>query len=107
MLNVASKDPTVRVVVITGEPAAKVFCVGMELKNNPGDPPGDVPDGRPNNISYWRDGGGTASLGIAQCSKPVIAAINGNAVGVGMTLPLACDMTVAAEDAKSASSSGA
>merc|ERR1719336_320790 len=100
MLNVASKDSTVRVVVLTGDPDAKVFCLGMELKNNPGDPPGDVPDGRPNNMSYWRDGGGTASLAIAQCSKPVIAAVNGNAVGVGMTLPLSCDMTVAAEDAK-------
>merc|ERR1719330_2087331 len=71
MLNVASKDPAVRVVVLTGEPAAKVFCLGMELKNNPGDPPGDIPDGRPNNISYGRDGGGMAALAIGQCSKPV------------------------------------
>lgn len=100
MLNEASKDASVRAVVLTGDPAAKAFCVGMELKNNPGDPPGDVPEGRPNNVSYWRDGGGTAGLAIVQCSKPVIAAVNGNAVGVGMTLPLVCDMTVAAEDAK-------
>lgn len=100
MLSVASKDPSVRVVVITGDPAAKVFCLGMALKNNPGDPPGDVPDGRPNNNSYWRDGGGTASMAVVQCTKPVIAAVNGNAVGVGMTFPLACDMTVAADDAK-------
>ena len=37
---------------------------------------------------------------MMRCAKPVIAAVNGNAVGVGMTFPLACDMTVAAEDAK-------
>merc|ERR1719203_1900692 len=100
MLAQASKDPSVRAVVITGDPAAKAFCVGMAFKNNPGDPPGDVPDGRPNNNSYWRDGGGSAGLAVVQCAKPVIAALNGNAVGVGMTFPLCCDMSVAAEDAK-------
>ena len=36
---------------------------------------------------------------IVHSTKPVIAAINGAAVGVGMTLPLCCDLTVAAEDA--------
>eukprot|EP00928_Gymnodinium_smaydae_P091806 TRINITY_DN75549_c0_g1_i1.p1 TRINITY_DN75549_c0_g1~~TRINITY_DN75549_c0_g1_i1.p1 ORF type:complete len:302 (-),score=56.91 TRINITY_DN75549_c0_g1_i1:132-1037(-) len=100
MLDVASKDPKVRAVVITGDPAGKAFCVGMALQDNPGDPPGDVPEGRPNNNSYWRDGGGTAALAVVRCLKPVIAAVNGNAVGVGMTFPLSCDMTVAAEDAK-------
>merc|ERR1719468_259814 len=100
MLHVASKEPSVRAVVITGDPAANAFCLGMELKDNPGDPPSDIPEGRPQNTSYWRDGGGTSSLAVVHCSKPVIAAVNGNAVGVGMTFPLACDMTVAAEDAK-------
>lgn len=100
MLDVASKDPKIRVVVVTGDPAGKAFCVGMALKDNPGDPPGDLPEGRPRNNSYWRDGGGTASLAVVRCTKPVIAAINGNAVGVGMTFPLSCDMSVAAETAK-------
>lgn len=100
MLAQASKDPSVRVVVITGDPANKAFCVGMELKDNPGNPPGDVPEGRPENNSYVRDGGGTSALAVVNCSKPVIAAINGNAVGVGLTFPLCCDMSVAAEDAK-------
>lgn len=59
-----------------------------------------VPTGRPANLAYWRDGGGIAGLAIMRSLKPVIAAINGAAVGVGMTLPLACDMTVANEDAK-------
>eukprot|EP00441_Pelagodinium_beii_P031483 CAMPEP_0197639600 /NCGR_PEP_ID=MMETSP1338-20131121/14174_1 /TAXON_ID=43686 ORGANISM="Pelagodinium beii, Strain RCC1491" /NCGR_SAMPLE_ID=MMETSP1338 /ASSEMBLY_ACC=CAM_ASM_000754 /LENGTH=302 /DNA_ID=CAMNT_0043212347 /DNA_START=33 /DNA_END=941 /DNA_ORIENTATION=- len=100
MLDEASKDPKVRVVVVTGDPAGKAFCVGMALKDNPGDPPGDAPEGRPVNNSYARDGGGTAGLAVCRCTKPVIAAVNGNAVGVGMTFPLCCDMTVCAEDAK-------
>jgi enoyl-CoA hydratase/carnithine racemase len=61
---------------------------------------GDVPEGRAPHLGYWRDGGGIAGLAIMRSTKPVIAAINGAAVGVGMTLPLACDMTVAAAGSK-------
>merc|ERR1711860_468234 len=67
---------------------------------NPSSIEGDVPSGRKANLSYWRDGGGQAGLAIVRSTKPVIAAINGAAVGVGMTLPLCCDMSVAAENAK-------
>lgn len=112
-LDQASKDPAVRAVVITGDPAGKAFCAGADLGSGRGEStngvftdvgpqqmPGDIPEGRPTSINYWRDGGGTAGLAVMRCTKPVIAAVNGAAVGVGMTFPLCCDMTVAAEDAK-------
>ena len=103
-LDEASKDPTVRVSVLTGDPAGKAFCAGADLSpggpHNPTSMQGDVPEGRPANLGYWRDGGGTAGLAIMRSTKPVLCAINGAAVGVGMTLPLACDITVAAEGAK-------
>merc|ERR1719291_999326 len=51
-------------------------------------------------MPWRRDGGGIAALAVMRSTKPVIAAVNGAAVGVGMTLPLCCDMTVAAADAK-------
>mmetsp|Transcript_20163 Transcript_20163/g.51288 ORF Transcript_20163/g.51288 Transcript_20163/m.51288 type:complete len:300 (-) Transcript_20163:138-1037(-) len=109
-LDQASRDPSVRVVIITGDPQGGAFCAGMDLKDaggpaasttgGPAHLDEDLPPGRPNNQQWWRDGGGTAGLAIIRSTKPVIAAVNGSAVGVGMTLPLCCDMTVAAEEAK-------
>ena len=100
----ASRNPAIRASIITGDPAGKAFCAGADLgpsgPENPSSMQGDVPEGRDANLGYWRDGGGTAGLAIMRSTKPVICAINGAAVGVGMTLPLACDMTVAAEGAK-------
>ncbi|MBW2034798.1 MAG: enoyl-CoA hydratase/isomerase family protein, partial [Deltaproteobacteria bacterium] len=51
-------------------------------------------------ISEHRDGGGQTTLAIFKCRKPVIAAINGHAVGVGITMTLAMDIRVVAGDAK-------
>eukprot|EP00750_Incisomonas_marina_P026689 INCI5934.2.p1 GENE.INCI5934.2~~INCI5934.2.p1 ORF type:complete len:184 (+),score=26.77 INCI5934.2:273-824(+) len=100
----ASRDPKVRAVVITGDPKGKAFCFGADLSpagpGNPSSIEGDVPEDRKPDSSYWRDGGGIAGLAIVRSLKPVLAAINGSAVGVGMTLPLCCDISVAAEDAK-------
>lgn len=100
----ASMDATVRVTILTGDPAGRAFCAGADLSpsgpSNPNSIDGDVPDGRPANQSYWRDGGGIAGLAIMRSTKPVIAAVNGAAVGIGMTLPLACDLSVAAAGAK-------
>lgn len=59
----------------------EAFCVGMELKNNPGDPPGDIPEGRPRNNSYVRDGGGTAELRPA-LNKSCLAGPAGRGKGV-------------------------
>mmetsp|Transcript_33617 Transcript_33617/g.77562 ORF Transcript_33617/g.77562 Transcript_33617/m.77562 type:complete len:324 (-) Transcript_33617:1099-2070(-) len=101
-LDIASRDKEVRVVLITG--AGKYFCAGADLtpagSHNPTSIEGDVPHGRNADNTYWRDGGGIAGLAVIRCCKPVVCAINGAAVGVGMTLPLCCDVTVAYADAK-------
>lgn len=90
-------DDEVRAVVVTGE--GRGFCAGAEL----GDAGGDTFDagarGRdPERVN--RDGGGQVSLRIFESTKPVIAAINGAAVGVGITMTLPMDIRLAAESAK-------
>ena len=80
-VDAASRDPAVRVVVFTGDPAGKAFCAGADLSGG-GDEAfgaadsireGDVPEGRPVNNATWRDGGGTAALSVVRCTKPTIA----------------------------------
>jgi len=51
-------------------------------------------------IGEHRDGGGQIALAIFRCRKPVIAAINGHAVGVGITMTLPMDIRIVSEDAK-------
>ena len=53
-----------------------------------------------NELSEHRDGAGQISLSILSCRKPVIAAINGHAVGMGITMTLPMDIRIAAEDAR-------
>jgi enoyl-CoA hydratase/carnithine racemase len=93
----ASTNPKVRVVILTGDPKGKCFCAGADLGGNGEQfrqaPQQDVQE-------TYRDGGGRVGLAILQCTKPVIAAINGAAVGVGLTMPCCCDMRVVDQDAK-------
>ncbi|GBG30051.1 Enoyl-CoA hydratase, mitochondrial [Hondaea fermentalgiana] len=99
----ANKDPNVRAVILTGDPAGNAFCAGMQLagdKESAAVLANDIPEGRKSDNSTFRDGGGIASLAILNCTKPVIAAMNGAAVGVGMTLACCCDMRVMAEGSK-------
>ena len=84
-LDQASQDSAVRAVVITGNPAGKAFCAGADL--NPGVSGFGGESSRaasgpqmPAEASY-RDGGGFSSLACLACTKPVIAALNGAAVG--------------------------
>ena len=88
----ADADDEVRVVIVTG--AGRAYCAGMDLEAggstfDRGDD-GDVP----------RDGGGQLSLRIYESKKPVIAAINGPAVGVGITMTLPMDIRMASDTAK-------
>jgi len=85
-------DDAVRAVILTG--AGRAFCAGVDLEA----------------LAASREGGGTRlgeeefltafPLEVHRYPKPVIAALNGHAIGVGITMVLACDVRIAAEDAK-------
>jgi enoyl-CoA hydratase/carnithine racemase len=96
-LREASRDDAVRAIVVTG--AGKAFCAGADLGGG-----GSTFDanagGEEVGLTGHRDGGGQVTLEIFACRKPVIAAINGAAVGVGITMTLPMDVRVASEDAK-------
>jgi enoyl-CoA hydratase/carnithine racemase len=94
----ADQDDAVRVVVVTG--AGRAFCAGADLSTGGATFDRSKREGRQINISQHRDGGGQVSLAVFKCRKPVIAAMNGHAVGVGLTMTLPMDIRVAAENAK-------
>jgi enoyl-CoA hydratase/carnithine racemase len=102
-------DDNVRVVVLTG--AGRAFCAGMDLTGNPETTFADwrTSPNAPEEARYGvdasgmplrRDGGGRVVLEIFASRKPVIAAINGAAVGVGVTMTLAADIRIASDRAK-------
>lgn len=105
----ASREDAVRAVVVTG--AGKAFCAGMDL-SVPGNVFGldetlkpTMDDMRqrleePAIHRGVRDTGGRVTLAIFDCTKPVIAAINGAAVGIGATMTLAMDFRLASEKAR-------
>ena len=91
----ADADDDVRAVIVTG--AGRGFCAGADLALG-----GGTFDwrGRAEDNAVPRDGGGQVSLRIYESTKPVIAAINGPAVGVGITMTLPMDIRLAVEGAK-------
>lgn len=101
-------DDSVRAVIITG--AGRAFCAGADLaggarsftawRSSPTAPAGTQFNFPSESLPVRRDGGGRVSLRIFRCNKPVIAAINGPAVGVGATMTLACDVRLASESAR-------
>lgn len=83
------RDDAVRVAIFTG--TGKAFCAGMDLEAE-GDIFGyNIPQGDTLNINEIRDSGGEVVLAAYNCRKPMIAAINGAAVGVGATMTLPFD----------------
>ena len=103
--NRASDDDDVSVIVVTGK--GRAFCAGMDLScegNVFGLDESQQPtlETMQNNsvIPGISDTGGTVNLSIYDCKKPVIAAINGAAVGVGATMLAAMDIRLASEKAK-------
>jgi len=89
------KDDNVRVIILTGDPAGKNFCAGMDLGNA-----GSTFDITSTPVMEHRDSGGELALAIYDCNKPVIAALNGSAVGVGFTMTLPADFRIASNRAK-------
>ncbi len=93
----ADADDDVRAVIVTG--AGRGFCAGADLSagedtfNYAKRADRDPEDGR-------RDGGGRVTLRIYNSIKPVIAAVNGPAVGVGVTMQLPMDIRLASTDAR-------
>jgi enoyl-CoA hydratase/carnithine racemase len=95
-LDSAEADDDARVVIVTG--AGRAFCAGADLSHG-----GDTFDYRRRGGTATeapRDGGGEVSLRIYEMRKPVIAAINGSAVGVGITMTLPMDIRIVADNAK-------
>ncbi len=89
----ASDDPDVRAILITG--AGRAFSAGADLKSERS----LTPDGEPDLESMLREIYNPIILAIREAPKPVIAAVNGAAAGIGCSLALACDLVVAAESA--------
>ncbi len=91
-------DDDVRVVIVTG--AGRGFCAGADLSGGGATFSKGGSDEIPEDVGIPRDGGGMVSLRIFECTKPVIGAINGAAVGVGVTMTLPMDIRLASEHAK-------
>mgnify|MGYP001454793216 CR=1 FL=1 len=90
----ANTDNEVRAIVLTG--AGRAFCAGADLEGG-----GDTFANRDENGGRQSDEGrNTRNVYPNEIDKPVIAAINGAAVGVGMTYPMLCDIRLASEGAK-------
>jgi 2-(1,2-epoxy-1,2-dihydrophenyl)acetyl-CoA isomerase len=88
-----AREESVRAVLITG--AGRGFSSGADLKA--GFEPAD--DGRPDIRKELRDIYHPAIAGLRRLPKPVVAAVNGPAVGIGCSLALACDLVMAADSA--------
>ena len=91
-------DDDVRVVIVTGS-GERAFCAGADLGGG-GETFARGGSDVQTDVGVPRDGGGLLTLRIFDCKKPVIGAINGAAVGVGVTMTLPMDIRVAADGAR-------
>ena len=96
-LDRADADDDVGAVVVTGR--GRGFCAGADLSAG-GETFDSRTQGREVGVEAGRDGGGRVTMRIFELTKPIIAAINGPAVGVGITMTLPMDVRLASEAAK-------
>jgi enoyl-CoA hydratase/carnithine racemase len=103
----ADRDDNVRAIIVTG--AGRAFCAGADLSSGADTFDRDAKRGPVKRLANGgvdygdlnvRDGGGQVTLRIFKCLKPVIGAINGAAVGIGVTMQLAMDIRIASENAR-------
>ena len=92
----ADEDDEVRAIIVTGA-GERAFCAGADLSGGKDTFKRDQTE---QDITKDRDGGGLVTLRIFDCKKPVIAAINGAAVGVGVTMTLPMDIRLASDNAR-------
>jgi len=102
LLSEASADLATRAVVLTAN--GKGFCTGADLRAGRARP-APKPDGAPDRVAgdvgrMIRDGAQRLIASILDCEKPVIAAVNGTAAGIGAHMAFACDLVLVAESAK-------
>ena len=98
VFDLIDRDDRVRAVVVTG--AGDAFCAGADISEGARTfEPSAGETGTPV-LEDLRDPGGRLTLRIFNCKKPVIAAVNGHAVGIGITMVLPMDIRIAAEDAR-------
>lgn len=93
-LDAADRDDDVRAVIVTG--AGRAFCAGADLSGGPG----TFDRAPPEPGARHRDGGGLVALKLFDMKKPVIAAVNGPAVGFGVTQILPMDIRLASTEAR-------
>lgn len=91
-VDVATDDPGIRCLIVTG--SGRAFSAGADLKAHAETPP--TADER----TRYARAAQLANRSLQRCGKPVLAAVNGAAVGAGLELPLSCDFIVVADDAK-------
>ena len=94
-LDIAETDDAIRAVIFTG--SGKAFCAGADLSS--GEDTFDMTD-KKNSSDVKRDTGGILTLRLFNFKKPLIAAINGAAVGVGVTMTLPMDVRICSDKAK-------
>lgn len=95
--DLADADDDVRAVIVTG--AGRAFCAGADLSSG-GETFSRGGSDVQTAVGVPRDGGGMVALRIFESTKPVIGAINGAAVGVGVTMTLPMDVRLASTDAR-------
>ncbi|WP_409433141.1 enoyl-CoA hydratase-related protein [Litorimonas sp. RW-G-Af-16] len=91
----ADADPNIRVIVVTG--AGRAFCAGADISQGfDAVAPSEVDEA----TGIGRDLGGVLNLALFDCDTPILAAINGAAVGIGATMTIPMDIRIASEKSK-------